>query len=167
MPGGYAVRDAIGQALAYMYSRDNPTEALQVKMLTKDEARRIAGNIARLPELLGRAVETDPSAIQGWLGHRSITSTAVYTALTPSRQFASRSPGWCRTPDRRHQAKAYRRPARPGSWATTACRAGGQASIWPTSSSRLSDPVRVLPTGRVDDAPACRKRQNSERAEAA
>jgi hypothetical protein len=27
----------------------------------------------------------DIRAIQGWLGHRSITSTAVYTALAPNR----------------------------------------------------------------------------------
>jgi site-specific recombinase XerD len=27
----------------------------------------------------------DTQAIQGWLGHRSITSTAVYTALAPNR----------------------------------------------------------------------------------
>jgi site-specific recombinase XerD len=27
----------------------------------------------------------DTPAIQGWLGHRSITSTAVYTALAPNR----------------------------------------------------------------------------------
>jgi hypothetical protein len=53
IPGGYVVRDANGQALAYLYSRDNATEALQAKMLTKDEARRIAVNIARLPGLLG------------------------------------------------------------------------------------------------------------------
>jgi hypothetical protein len=50
MPGGYVVRDANGQALAYIYSRGNEAEALQAKVLTKDEARRIAVNVARLPE---------------------------------------------------------------------------------------------------------------------
>jgi K+/H+ antiporter YhaU regulatory subunit KhtT len=54
-PGGYVVRDANGQALAYLYSRDNEDEARQAKVLTKDEARRIAINMARLPELLGKA----------------------------------------------------------------------------------------------------------------
>jgi hypothetical protein len=56
LPGALAdvFRDANGQALAYLYSRDNLTEALQAKMLTKGEARRIAVNIARLPELVGR-----------------------------------------------------------------------------------------------------------------
>jgi hypothetical protein len=47
VPGGHVVRDVNG-------SRDNPTEALQAKMLTKDEARRIAINIARLPQLRGK-----------------------------------------------------------------------------------------------------------------
>jgi hypothetical protein len=38
----------------YLYSRDDPTEALQAKMLTKDEARPIARNIARLPDLVAK-----------------------------------------------------------------------------------------------------------------
>jgi hypothetical protein len=49
--GGYVVRDANGQALAYVYSRATETDALQAKVLTEDEARRVAINIARLPEL--------------------------------------------------------------------------------------------------------------------
>jgi hypothetical protein len=54
MPGAYVVRDANGQALAYLYSRDSEVEAQQAKALTTGEARRIAANIARLPELLGK-----------------------------------------------------------------------------------------------------------------
>jgi hypothetical protein len=53
MPGGYVVRDANGQALAYVYSRATETDAMQAKVLTDDEARRVAANIARLPQLLG------------------------------------------------------------------------------------------------------------------
>jgi hypothetical protein len=37
--GGYVVRDANGQALAYVYSRPTETDAMQAKVLTEDEAR--------------------------------------------------------------------------------------------------------------------------------
>jgi hypothetical protein len=49
MPGSYVGRGANGQALAYIYARDNDAEALQAKVLTKDEARWIAINVAKLP----------------------------------------------------------------------------------------------------------------------
>jgi hypothetical protein len=54
IPGGYVVLDANGQALAYLYSRENEAEARQAKTLTADEAWRIARSIARLPELLAK-----------------------------------------------------------------------------------------------------------------
>ena len=52
IPGGFKVLDATGQALAYVYARDNEASAQAAKVLTMDEARRIAANIAKLPELL-------------------------------------------------------------------------------------------------------------------
>jgi hypothetical protein len=46
----FIVRDRTGRALAYVYYEEEPGRRTSANLLTKDEARRIASNIARLPQ---------------------------------------------------------------------------------------------------------------------
>jgi hypothetical protein len=58
----FVVKDANGFAVSY-YFESEPGRRTAANLMTKDEARRIAANIAKLPELLGAEPKPDANAL--------------------------------------------------------------------------------------------------------
>ena len=59
----YIVRDANKFAVAYVYFESDPGRRAAANLMTKEEARKIAAGIAKLPELLkSRGEKQDPGA---------------------------------------------------------------------------------------------------------
>jgi hypothetical protein len=50
----FIIRDHSGQALAYIRYEEEPGRRSAANLTSRNEARRIAVNMAKLPELLGR-----------------------------------------------------------------------------------------------------------------
>ena len=60
------MKDGSGQKLAYVYYEDEPGRRSAAKLLSKDEARRIAVNIAKLPK---RPPE-QRGGVENWLSQK-------------------------------------------------------------------------------------------------
>jgi hypothetical protein len=83
VPRSSAIRDLACQTFLYMLSAAKPdNEEFRGQYAREAQADYLAEEVI---EIADKATPEDVHVAKGWLGHRSITSTAVYTALAPNR----------------------------------------------------------------------------------
>ena len=75
IPGGYRVGDAGRKAMAYVYGLEpNELPAAGHLGLTKDKARRVASNIAKVPYPLRREKTSAPAKFRSTTAHELTAS---------------------------------------------------------------------------------------------
>jgi hypothetical protein len=78
----FIVKDKNGQALAYVYYEEEPGRRSAAGLLTRDEARRVAANIAKLLELVKRP-QYGPRFVAPFGENAVPLSTRIPVALRP------------------------------------------------------------------------------------